>query len=78
MLVTGFTVFAGLQFNPAEEIARRLDGQVIGGHRVHGLVLPVPLKHALLLLKGAAGGAETQDSAGPRPRAPGPGEPHSS
>ncbi|BES81696.1 hypothetical protein [Pyrodictium abyssi] len=50
-LVAGFTVFAGLQFNPAEEIARRLDGATIGGLRVHALVLPVSLRRALPLLE---------------------------
>ncbi|ALL01414.1 Pyrrolidone-carboxylate peptidase [Pyrodictium delaneyi] len=51
VLVAGFTVFAGFQFNPAEEIARRLDGQAIRGHRVRGLVLPVSLKRGLRLLR---------------------------
>jgi len=44
--VAGFTMFAELQFNPAEEIARRPDGTTIGGLRVHALVLPASLRRA--------------------------------
>ncbi|ABM81432.1 pyrrolidone-carboxylate peptidase [Hyperthermus butylicus] len=51
VLVTGFMVFAGYQFNPSEWIAATLDGQVIEGYRVHSLVLPVSLRRALPILK---------------------------
>ena len=51
VLVTGFTVFAGYQFNPSEWIAASLDGHVVEGYRVHSLVLPVSLQRALPLLR---------------------------
>lgn len=40
VLVTGFEPFGGDARNPSGEIARGLDGRVIGGHRVVGVVLP--------------------------------------
>jgi pyroglutamyl-peptidase len=38
-LVTGFEPFGGEPINPSAEIARRLDGRVVEGHRVVGRVL---------------------------------------
>lgn len=40
VLVTGFEPFGGDAVNPSQEIARALDGRVIGGRRVVGAVLP--------------------------------------
>jgi len=40
VLVTGFEPFGGEQINPSGEIARALDGCVIGGRRITGAVLP--------------------------------------
>ena len=41
ILLTGFEPFAGLAYNPSAEIAARLDGREIGGHRIVGRLLPV-------------------------------------
>ncbi len=46
VLVLGFEPFAGESVNPAQEIARRLDGEVIDGHRLVGAVLPVEFTQA--------------------------------
>jgi pyroglutamyl-peptidase len=40
VLLTGFEPFAGDQTNPSGEIARQLDGTLIGGWLVRGAVLP--------------------------------------
>ncbi len=40
VLVTGFEAFGGEPLNPSAQIAEALDGQVIGGRRVVGAVLP--------------------------------------
>ena len=40
VLLTGFEPFGGDPFNPSAEIARQLNGAVIGGHEVIGAVLP--------------------------------------
>ncbi|HVT74749.1 MAG TPA: pyroglutamyl-peptidase I [Lacunisphaera sp.] len=40
VLLTGFEPFGGDRVNPSAEIARRLHGTVIAGHRVTGAVLP--------------------------------------
>jgi pyroglutamyl-peptidase len=40
VLLTGFEPFAGEQTNPSADIARALDGEVIEGHSVIGVVLP--------------------------------------
>jgi pyroglutamyl-peptidase len=42
-LVTGFEPFAGLDRNPSAEVARRLDGRMVGGAPVVARVLPVSL-----------------------------------
>lgn len=41
MLLTGFQGYGARAINPAEEIVKRLDGQMIGGERVDGRILPV-------------------------------------
>ncbi|MBI3709167.1 MAG: hypothetical protein HY246_16045 [Proteobacteria bacterium] len=43
VLVTGFEPFGDHDVNPSGEVARRLDGKRIEGHRVVGRVLPVAL-----------------------------------
>jgi pyroglutamyl-peptidase len=40
VLVTGFDPFGGAERNPSGEIALALDGALIAGARVHGVVLP--------------------------------------
>ncbi len=41
ILVTGFEPFGGSGTNPSGEVARALDGSVVNGNRVMGVVLPV-------------------------------------
>lgn len=41
MLLTGFESYGGRALNPAEEIIRALDGEVIAGERVRGVRMPV-------------------------------------
>lgn len=41
MLLTGFQSYGARAINPAEEIVKRLDRQMIGGERVDGRILPV-------------------------------------
>jgi pyroglutamyl-peptidase len=41
LLVTGFEPFAGQTANPAEEVAKALDGRAVGGAVVRSAVLPV-------------------------------------
>jgi pyroglutamyl-peptidase len=41
LLVTGFEPFAGQALNPAEEVAKALDGRAVGGAVVRSAVLPV-------------------------------------
>ena len=41
MLLTGFESYGGRAVNPAEEVAKALDGAEIAGHRVKGRTLPV-------------------------------------
>jgi pyroglutamyl-peptidase len=43
MLLTGFEGYGGRSVNPAEEVARRLDGATIAGALVQGRTLPVRL-----------------------------------
>ena len=43
-LVVGFSYYGGYWSNPSGEVARALDGYVVGGLRVRGLVLPVSFK----------------------------------
>ncbi len=41
ILVTGFEPFGGFPSNPSEEIAKAMDGRVIGGLTVRAAILPV-------------------------------------
>ena len=41
LLLTGFEPFGGLAANPAEEVAKALDGRAVGGAVVRSAVLPV-------------------------------------
>jgi pyroglutamyl-peptidase len=41
ILLTGFEPFGGERMNPSQEIVRVLDGEVVAGHRIAGVVLPV-------------------------------------
>ena len=45
-LVTGFEAYGGRALNPAAEIARALDGTIIGALQVTGMCLPVSLAQA--------------------------------
>jgi pyroglutamyl-peptidase len=72
VLVTGFEPFGGETVNPSAEIARRLDGRLVAGRRVAGLVLPCVFTEArerleselrsrrpiLVICFGQAGGRE--------------------
>ena len=44
ILVTGFEAYGGRSSNPAAQLAKALDGAVIGGHRVTSRLLPVDLE----------------------------------
>lgn len=50
LLLTGFEPFDGFSVNPSEELAKCLDGHVIGKFEVVGLVLPLDYKNALGIL----------------------------
>ena len=47
ILITGFEPFGGEVRNPSQEIARALDGRVIAGCRVAGVVLPCVFREAM-------------------------------
>lgn len=51
VLVTGFEAFDGERMNPSAEIARALDGRVIAGRRVVGVVLPCVFGASVVELK---------------------------
>lgn len=51
VLLTGFEPFGGDAVNPSEEVARQLNGCVIGGYRVVGELLPCVFGAALVELK---------------------------
>lgn len=51
VLLTGFQPFAGETMNPSAEIARALDGEVIEGHTVAGVVLPCVFGAAISALQ---------------------------
>lgn len=53
ILVTGFEPFDGFTINPSEEVAKALDGKIIGQHSIVGLVLPLDYKNALAILDKA-------------------------
>lgn len=46
VLVTGFSAFPGVPENPSERLAQAVDGAEVGGHPVHGVVLPVSFARA--------------------------------
>jgi pyroglutamyl-peptidase len=52
-LVTGFEPFAGLDRNPSAEVARQLDGRMIGGAPVVARILPVSLERYRAALAAA-------------------------
>ncbi len=54
VLVTGFGPFPGIPDNPSATLARAVDGAVVAGHRVRGLVLPVEYDAAPRLTVEAA------------------------
>ncbi|MCX6950959.1 MAG: pyroglutamyl-peptidase I [Verrucomicrobia bacterium] len=51
VLVTGFEPFGGERLNPSAEIAQRLHGVLIAGHRVEGAVLPCRFGAAIVELR---------------------------
>jgi pyroglutamyl-peptidase len=52
-LVAGFSYYGGYWNNPSGEVARRLDGVVVEGLRVRGLVLPVSFRAVKAVLREA-------------------------
>lgn len=55
VLVTGFEPFGGAAVNPAQEIARALDGTSLDGHPVIGITLPCVFATAPRVLRAALG-----------------------
>lgn len=53
VLVTGFEPFGGARENPSALIAQKLHGQIVGGCRVTGVVLPCEFGTAITALKRA-------------------------
>ncbi len=51
VLLTGFEPFGGERINPAQEIVRALDGEIIAAHRVVGAILPVAFAATLPMLE---------------------------
>jgi pyroglutamyl-peptidase len=51
VLLTGFEPFGGEKVNASAEVARRLHGAVIGGHRVQAAILPCVFGAAITGLK---------------------------
>ncbi|MBL8842198.1 MAG: pyroglutamyl-peptidase I [Planctomycetes bacterium] len=60
VLVTGFEPFGGEATNPSQELAQRLDGRVVAGHRVVGRVLPCRFGAAREALHAALADAAPQ------------------
>lgn len=58
VLVTGFEPFGGDPVNPSGDAARLLDGRVIAGHRVRGVVLPCAFATAPAALQAAIEAAQ--------------------
>jgi pyroglutamyl-peptidase len=58
VLLTGFDPFGGAERNPSGEIALALDGALIAGARVHGVLLPTSyeasVEHALAAIERVA------------------------
>jgi pyroglutamyl-peptidase len=53
VLLTGFEPFGGEAINPSWEAVRALHGEVIAGHRIESLCLPVVFGAALDPLRAA-------------------------
>ena len=53
VLVTGFEPFAGDTANPSQELAKAMDGRVVGTHTVRSLVLPVEHEATGEIMRGA-------------------------
>jgi pyroglutamyl-peptidase len=53
VLLTGFEPFGGSPINPSEQVIHALDGQLIGGMKIAGVVLPVDRQRAPLALRKA-------------------------
>lgn len=53
VLLTGFDPFDGETVNPSWEAVRRLDGEVVQGHRVVAICLPTEFRRSLRVLKRA-------------------------
>lgn len=53
VLLLAFESFGGEQINPSLEVALRLEGAIIGSHRVVVQVLPVAFAHAAVPLRAA-------------------------
>lgn len=51
VMVTGFEPFGGDEINPSHDIARALDGRIVAGRRVTGVVLPCVFGTALAELR---------------------------
>jgi pyroglutamyl-peptidase len=47
VLLLGYSHFAGYTHNPSEEVAERLDGELVRGCRVKGLSIPVSTRYVL-------------------------------
>jgi pyroglutamyl-peptidase len=53
LILTGFEPFRGERINPSWEIARRLDGEVIGGLQIKSVRVPVGCARAARRITGA-------------------------
>lgn len=53
ILMTGFEPFGGEAVNPSWEAVRRLDGEVVAGHRIRAVALPVVFGDSLRRLVAA-------------------------
>jgi pyroglutamyl-peptidase len=51
VLITGFEPFGGDTLNPSAQAARELDGRIVAGRRVTGLVLPCVFWELLAVLR---------------------------
>ncbi len=51
ILVTGFSLYNGYLYNPTTQIVEDLNGTVINGILIEGVVLPVSFKRAIPMLK---------------------------
>jgi len=51
VLITGFEPFGGDTLNPSAQAARELDGRIVAGQRVTGIVLPCVFGESLVALR---------------------------